>query len=71
MRTARLRRGLWQIPFGNTKMRAVNNTWNHYQDNKVEWMLDESARTHLQAYARAGVHRIALRAGGDGADLRM
>ena len=27
--------------FGNTKMRAMNNTWNHYQDNRVEWLLDD------------------------------
>src|SRR5581483_9508644 len=28
---------MWQIPLGNTKMRAMNNTWGHYQDNRVEW----------------------------------
>ena len=44
----KLRAVLWQIPFGNTKMRAVNNTWNHYQDNKVEWFLEEPARTRLE-----------------------
>ena len=32
---------LWQIPYGNTRMRAMNNTWNHYQDNRVEWLLDD------------------------------
>jgi hypothetical protein len=46
---------MWQIPLGNTKMRAQNNTWNHYQDNRVEWLLDEPARTHLAAYRDAGV----------------
>ena len=30
---------VWQIPFGNTRMRAMNNTWNHYQDNKVVWQI--------------------------------
>jgi hypothetical protein len=45
---------LWQIPFGNTKMRALNNTTRHYQDNRVEWLLDEPARTHLTAYINAG-----------------
>jgi hypothetical protein len=55
VRTARLRVVLWQIPFGNTKMRAVNNTWNHYQDNKVEWLLDDPSRSHLDTYRRAGV----------------
>ena len=46
---------LWQIPLGNTKMRALNNTDHHYQDNRVEWLLDEPARTHLTAYLNAGV----------------
>ena len=46
---------LWQMPLGNTRMRAMDNTWGHYQDNHVEWFLDESARTHLATYANAGV----------------
>ena len=41
-RTAGLRVVLWQIPLGNTKMRAENNTWEHYQDNKVEWLLGDT-----------------------------
>jgi hypothetical protein len=36
-------------------MRAQNNTNGHYQDNRPEWLLDESARTHLSAYRDAGV----------------
>ena len=46
---------MWQIPLGNTKMRAMNNTTHHYQDNRVEWLLDEPARTHLTEYVNAGV----------------
>jgi hypothetical protein len=46
---------MWQIPFGNTRMRAMNNTWGHYQDNRVEWLLDGAVREHLRQYARAGV----------------
>ena len=46
---------MWQIPLGNTKMRAQNNSWGHYQDNRPEWLLDETARTQLAAYAGAGV----------------
>lgn len=49
------RMAVWQIPYGNTKMRAMNNTWGHYQSNQVEWLLDEPARTHLQTYIDAGV----------------
>ena len=46
---------MWQIPYGNMRMRSQNNTWAHYQDNRVEWLLDEPARTHLLAYRDAGV----------------
>jgi hypothetical protein len=48
-------------------MRAMNNTWNHYQDNHVEWLLDEPARTHLLAYVNAGVIGIIFGRGADGA----
>jgi hypothetical protein len=57
---------LWQIPFGNTKMRAMNNTWNHYQDNQVEWLLDDPGRAHLQAYVQAGVIALLFGRGADG-----
>jgi len=56
---------LWQMPLGNTKMRAQNNAWGHYQDNHVEWLLDDPARTHLMDYVNAGV--IAAIFGGGGA----
>src|SRR5262245_42044584 len=46
---------MWQIPLGNTRMRAQNNTSGHYQDNRPEWLLDEAARSHLAAYRDAGV----------------
>ena len=57
---------MWQIPLGNTTMRAENNTWNHYQDNKVEWLLDDPGRANLSAYARAGVIAFLFGRGGDG-----
>jgi hypothetical protein len=53
--TSRKRLVMWQIPFGNTRMRSENNTSGHYQDNRVEWLFDEPARTHLLAYRGAGV----------------
>jgi hypothetical protein len=56
---------LWQMPLGNTKMRAQNNAWGHYQDNHVEWLLDDPGRTHLIDYANAGV--VAAIFGGGGA----
>ena len=46
---------LWQIPLGNTKMLAQNNSWSHYQDNRVEWFLDDPGRAHLQTYIDSGV----------------
>ena len=53
---------VWQIPLGNTKMRAMNNTWGHYQDNRVEWFLDDPGGTHLALWRDAGV--VALLYGG-------
>jgi hypothetical protein len=64
--TAQKRVVIWQIPLGNTKMRAENNTWDHYQDNKVEWLLDDPTRAHLQAYAAAGVVAFLFGRGADG-----
>ncbi|MCA9832099.1 MAG: hypothetical protein KC495_16680 [Dehalococcoidia bacterium] len=58
---------LWQIPFGNTQMRAVDNTWNHYQDNRVEWLLDNPGQQHLRDYAGAGVVALLFGRGADGA----
>src|SRR5581483_9879859 len=58
---------LWQIPLGNTKMLAQNNTWNHYQDNHVEWLLDDPGRTHLNDYVQAGVVALLFGRGADGA----
>ena len=53
---------VWQIPLGNTKMRAQDNTWGHYQDNRVEWFLDDPGGTHLAMWRDAGV--VALLYGG-------
>jgi hypothetical protein len=58
---------IWQIPQGNTKMRATNNTWNHYQDNRVEWLLDDPGRVHLNEYLQAGVIGFLFGRGADGA----
>lgn len=46
---------LWQIPMGNLSMRAQNNTWGHYQDNRSEWLLNDPTRAHLTTYRDAGV----------------
>jgi hypothetical protein len=41
---------LWQIPLGNTVMRAMNNTPRHYQDNRVQTLLGETGLTTLHSY---------------------
>ena len=46
---------MWQIPFGNTVMRAVNNTRYHYQDNKVQRLLASRDQRVLKLYKRSGV----------------
>ena len=45
---------LWQIPFGNTLMRAVNDTPFHYQDNKVERLLGDRSGAEMERYTSAG-----------------
>ena len=57
----------WQIPYGNTKMRAQNNTPGHYQDNKVERLLDDPSRALLRRYADAGVIAFLFGGGAGGA----
>jgi hypothetical protein len=58
---------LWQIPYGNSRMRAMNNTWNHFQDTRVEWLLDDPSGDHLRQYADAGVVALLFGRGADGA----
>ena len=57
---------MWQIPLGNTRMRAQNNSWGHYQDNRPEWFLDEPSRAHLTAYRDAGVVAFLFGGGASG-----
>jgi hypothetical protein len=49
-----LRMVAWQIPLGNTIMRAEDDTSGHYQDNRVQWLLGTGNRAHLRAYVNAG-----------------
>jgi hypothetical protein len=46
---------VWQIPLGNTLYRAMNDTPHHYADNRVQWLLGGSDRTHLQGLMSSGV----------------
>ena len=67
VRLAGLRMVAWQIPLGNTVMRAMNDTWDHYQDNRVQWLLGEGSRGHLRAYVAAGYAGFLFGRGADGA----
>jgi hypothetical protein len=57
----------WQIPLGNTVMRAMDDTWDHFQDNRVQWLLGASSRAHLRAYVAAGFAGFLFGRGADGA----
>ncbi len=46
---------LWQIPIGNTLYRSLNNTTRHWQDNRVQYYLNDSGNQHLQEAANAGL----------------
>jgi hypothetical protein len=43
-------------------MRALDDTWGHFQDNRVEWFLEDAGDGYLAAWRDAGV--IALLYGG-------
>jgi hypothetical protein len=45
----------------------MDNTWGHYQDNRVEYWLGN--RQHLQEYADAGVIAIIFGVGADGCTM--
>jgi hypothetical protein len=65
-RAARQRVVKWQIPVGNTLMRAVDDTWGHYGDNRVQWLLGERGRRHLRRYRAAGVVGLLFGGGAEG-----
>src|SRR5205823_4226979 len=67
VRLAGVRMVAWQIPLGNTVMRAMNNTWDHYQDDRVEWLLGLDSRKHLHEYAEGGFVAFLFGRGADGA----
>jgi hypothetical protein len=57
----------WQIPLGNTLRPAMNDTWGHYRDNRVQWLLGgPGGRKHLRTYRDAGVIALLFGGGADG-----
>lgn len=57
---------LWQVQIGNTLYAACNNTYNHYQDNRVQYFLQAGNRQHIVDFAAAGVIGILFGRGADG-----
>ena len=45
----------------------MDNTWDHYQDNRVQWLLGAGSRARLRAYAAAGFAGFLFGRGADGA----
>jgi hypothetical protein len=67
VKLAGVRMVAWQIPLGNTLMRALNNTWDHFQDNRVQWLLGAGSRARLKQYVAAGFAGFMFGRGADGA----
>ncbi|MDX6720103.1 MAG: hypothetical protein QOJ63_2357 [Solirubrobacteraceae bacterium] len=57
---------MWQIPLGNTRMLAMDDTRGHYQDNRVQILLDPSLE-EMQRYRDAGVVALLFGHAVDGA----
>jgi hypothetical protein len=54
---------LWQLPLGNTNL---NNTWDHFRDNRAQWLLADPSRNHLRATRNSGVIGLLFGGGADG-----
>jgi hypothetical protein len=63
VRGAGVRVALWQLPLGNA---FLPDTWGRFRDNRVQWFLGPGGRTHLRAYARAGLVAVLFGGGADG-----
>jgi hypothetical protein len=58
-----LRMVAWQIPLGNMQL---NDTWGHYRDNRVQWLLGAGNRAHLKSYVDVGYVGFLFGGGADG-----
>ena len=61
VRLAGIRMAAWQIPLGNTVMRAMNDTTGHYQDNRVQWLLRRQRPEAPSRLRQGRVHRLPVR----------
>ncbi len=54
---------LWQLPVGDTHL---DNTWEHYRDNRLQWWLGADSAAHLRATRDAGVIGLLFGGGATG-----
>jgi hypothetical protein len=54
---------LWQLPLGDT---MLDDTWDHYRDNRLQRWLDDPSGRHLSSARRAGVVGLLFGGGADG-----
>jgi hypothetical protein len=57
---------VWQIPLGNRVMRAMDNSWGHFQDRHVEWLIGGGAESRLRDMRKAGAVAFLFGGGADG-----
>jgi hypothetical protein len=65
-RAAKQRIVKWQIPLGNTLMLAMDDSFGHFRDNRVQRLLGSRNSKQLRAYAHAGVVALLFGGGADG-----
>ena len=54
-----------------SETRHENNTWDHYQDNRLQWWLGAGSAAHLRATRNAGVIGLLFGAGASGNTTQM
>lgn len=54
---------LWQLPVGNT---SLNDTWEHYRDDRLQWWFGPGSAARLRATRDAGVIGMLFGAGATG-----
>ena len=60
-RTTRKPLLVWQIPLGNQYFRTMDNSWGHYQDNRIEYFFG-----HVRELIKVGIVGLLFGGGADG-----
>ena len=71
VKLAGLRMAAWQIPLGNTLMSAMDNTWGHFQDNRVQWLLGDGGPCAPPRVRERGLCGVPVRRRRGRDDLRL